>query len=96
LYPQKYVGKIKKQKEARTILAQPNSGFNHGIPQPGQVTMNIEENGQSEKATAEPSMFQKSIDGTIYTVYVHFSQTSAETLADKIFRLLESEAIDIA
>ena len=36
-------------------------------------------------------MFRKPIGQTTYLVSVHFSQTSKETLKDKIFRLLRGE-----
>jgi hypothetical protein len=34
----------------------------------------------------------KRIDRTVYTVAVHFSQTSKETLQDKLLRLIERNA----
>lgn len=36
--------------------------------------------------------FRKTIDKTTYIVRVHFSETSKETMADKIKRLLREEA----
>lgn len=35
--------------------------------------------------------FKRTIDKTTYVVRVHFSQTSKETMADKIKRLLREE-----
>lgn len=35
--------------------------------------------------------FKRTIDKTTYVVHVHFSQTSEETMADKIKRLLQKE-----
>lgn len=35
--------------------------------------------------------FKRTIDKTTYVVHVHFSQTSEETMADKIKRLLREE-----
>jgi hypothetical protein len=40
-------------------------------------------------------MFQKTLGGTLYTVYVHFSHAGGETFEDKIFRMLESEAVNV-
>jgi len=36
-------------------------------------------------------MMQKRIGSTTYVVAVHFSQTSKETMQDKVLRLIESE-----
>ncbi len=35
--------------------------------------------------------FKKRIGSTVYTVSVHFSRTSGETIEDKILKLIESE-----
>ena len=40
-------------------------------------------------------MFQKTLGGTLYTVYVHFNNASKESFEDKILRMLESEAVNI-
>lgn len=37
--------------------------------------------------------FRKTIDKTTYVVRVHFSETSKETMEDKIKRLLKEEAM---
>lgn len=44
--------------------------------------------------TAQPD-YRKTIGQTTYLVRVHFSETSKETLEDKIKRLLRSEAIQM-
>ena len=41
---------------------------------------------------SEP-MFRKAIGKTTYLVSVHFSQTSKETIKDKIIRLLRGEVM---
>jgi hypothetical protein len=41
--------------------------------------------------TAQPD-FVKRIGKTTYAVKVHFSETSKETLADKVLRLIRNEA----
>ena len=43
-------------------------------------------------AVTKPQKFLKRIGSTNYEVSIHFSQTSKETLEDKIFRLIEREA----
>ena len=43
-------------------------------------------------ADAEPVRFQKRIGSTVFEVAVYFSQTSKETLDDKILRLIKNEA----
>ena len=40
---------------------------------------------------AEPIKINKRIGSTVYTVSIHFSETSKETFEDKILRLIESE-----
>lgn len=40
---------------------------------------------------AQAADFKKRIGSTVYTVSVHFSRTSGETIEDKILRLIESE-----
>ena len=48
------------------------------------------------QTSAGSPQFRKRIGSTVYTVSVHFSQTSNETLEDKIHRLIESEAMGTA
>jgi len=40
-----------------------------------------------------PPTFQKTLGNTLYTVSVHFSNTSTETFEDKVLRMLESAVI---
>lgn len=40
---------------------------------------------------SEPVMLRKRIGSTVFLVNVHFSETSAEKLEDKILRLMERE-----
>ena len=35
----------------------------------------------------------KTIDGTTFEVYFHFSQTSQETFTDKVLRLIQAETV---
>ena len=44
----------------------------------------------------EPVMLRKRIGSTTYMVSVHFSETSKETMEDKILRLIEREVDEIA
>jgi len=46
---------------------------------------------RGDNANAEPVMLQKRIGSTTYVVSVRFSQTSRETMQDKVLRLIESE-----
>lgn len=41
----------------------------------------------------EPHIMRKRIGSTVYEVSVYFSETSKETLEDKIKRLIEREAV---
>ncbi len=47
-------------------------------------------NSVAPKVEQKPSMTRK-IGHTTYDVYVHFSQTSKETLTDKVMRLIRNE-----
>jgi len=51
---------------------------------------------QSGNAHAEPINLTKRIGSTTYVVAVHFSQTSKETLEDKLIRLMEREVENAA
>ena len=51
---------------------------------------------RSGNANVEPVMMQKRIGSTTYVVAVHFSQTSKETMQDKVLRLIESEVRESA
>ena len=42
--------------------------------------------------TAKPLRLTKRIGSTTYKVSVHFSETSKETMGDKIIRLMEKDA----
>jgi hypothetical protein len=44
----------------------------------------------------EPLNLRKRIGSTTYVVNVHFSETSAETMEDKILRLIGSEVRKLA
>ena len=44
------------------------------------------------KAPQEPCRFEKRLGSTLYLVNIHFSETSKETIDDKILRLIKSEA----
>ena len=48
-------------------------------------------NPQGEKPKTTPANFTKRIGSTTYTVSVYQSQTSKETIEDKLMRLIESE-----
>ena len=42
---------------------------------------------------AEPATFQKRIGSTNFTVAVHFSKTSKETMGDKIIRMIKNDVV---
>ena len=60
-----------------------------------QATATAPDKGASAAMTAqngrEPLMLRKRIGSTMFTVNVHFSNISTETLEDKLFRLIERE-----
>jgi hypothetical protein len=49
-------------------------------------------NTDRSTATVEPRTITRRIGNTTYKVNVHFSQTSHETMNDKIMRLIKNEA----
>jgi len=48
-------------------------------------------NAVTGRKPAEPQVLLKRVGSTNFIVSVHFSQTSKETLEDKLLRLMESE-----
>ena len=42
---------------------------------------------------APPPDMTKTIDGTTFDIYFHFSQTSQETFTDKVLRLIQSDTV---
>jgi len=53
-----------------------------------------ENRAATEHKNAEPAKYEKRIGTTVYRVTVHFSQLCAESLEDKLVRLMESEVRD--
>lgn len=49
---------------------------------------------QGEATDNAPPMFSKRIGSTVYRVTMNFSQTSSETIEDKLLRLMRSEVRD--
>ena len=48
--------------------------------------------GKAENGRNKPLRLTKRIGQTTYKVNIHFSETSKETMSDKIIRLIQSEA----
>ena len=48
--------------------------------------------GKADNGKNKPLRLTKQIGQTTYKVDVHFSETSKETMSDKIMRLIQSEA----
>ncbi len=49
---------------------------------------------QTQEPLREHGSFQKRVGSTVYHVKVHFSQTSKETVQDKILRLIRNDTPD--
>lgn len=49
---------------------------------------------KADNSNNKPMRLTKQIGQTTYKVNVHFSETSKETIGDKIIRLIESEAVN--
>jgi len=56
--------------------------------------MLTEKPSATEKSKNKPLCLTKRIGSTTYKVSVHFSETSKETMGDKIVRLIKSEAVN--
>ena len=56
-----------------------------------QTTQNVVAKTASRMSEREPLTMQKRVGSTTYVVSVRFSQTSRETMQDKILRLIERE-----
>jgi len=56
--------------------------------------MRKQTDGKAEKLAKKPMCLTKRIGQTTYKVNVHFSETSKETMSDKIIRLIKREAAD--
>jgi hypothetical protein len=56
-----------------------------------QSSVTTTANTQGNNAPAKPTKFQKRIGTTVYAVSVYHSQSSKETIEDKIMRLIENE-----
>ncbi|WP_317854858.1 transposon-encoded TnpW family protein [Chakrabartyella piscis] len=53
------------------------------------------ENQTQTKETTTSNSFTKQIGKTTYFVNVHFSETSKETLQDKMERLIKNECVNL-
>ena len=56
-----------------------------------QTTQNVVVKTASRMSEREPLTMRKRVGSTTYVVSVRFSQTSRETMQDKILRLIERE-----
>ncbi len=51
------------------------------------------EDGNAPPASDTPPDMVKSVGGTTFDIYSHFSQTSRETFTDKVLRLIQSDTV---
>ena len=64
----------------------------HNSISKGANTMQtVTTSGKRRRRGAETAGFKKRIGSTVYSVSVHFSETSNKTIEDKILRQIESE-----
>ena len=58
------------------------------------IPLPVTEGGNTPPApdVSPPDMI-KTIDGTTFDIYFHFSQSSQETFTDKVLRLIQSETV---
>lgn len=57
------------------------------------IFMSKTDNTPTNESETEQPGFEKRIGNTLYQVNVHFSETSKETLTDKILRLIRNEKL---
>ena len=58
------------------------------------IPLPVTEDGNTLPALdAPPPDMVKTVDGTTFDIYFHFSQTSRETFTDKVLRLIQSETV---
>ena len=56
--------------------------------------MQKQTSGKTDNRKSKPLRLTKRIGQTTYKVNVHFSETSKDTMSDKIIRLIQSEAVN--
>lgn len=56
--------------------------------------MNKDTNKPTRAASNEGGSFAMQMDNTTYTISIHFSKTSKETLEDKVKRLIQRDVKD--
>jgi hypothetical protein len=59
-----------------------------------QATQNVVAKTHGETAVAEPFKLQKRIGSTVYSVNAYFSNSTSESLGDKILRLAKNDGLD--
>ncbi len=58
------------------------------------IPLPVTEGGSTPPAPdAPPPDMVKTVDGTTFEMYFHFSQTSRETFTDKVLRLIQSDNV---
>ena len=60
----------------------------------GANPMQTTKQNTTDKSNNKPLRLTKRIGSTTYKVNVNFSETSKETIGDKIIRLIQSEAVN--
>jgi len=82
---------LKKTRKEFTSVLYPIS-TNNSISKEAKTMQTVTANGDKTRSDTAAAGFKKRIGSTVYTVSVHFSKTSRETIEDKILRRIESEA----
>ena len=57
------------------------------------IPLPVMEGGNAPPAPDAPPDMIKTVDGTTFDIYFHFSQTSRETFTDKVLRLIQSDDV---
>ena len=58
------------------------------------IPLPVTESGNAPPAPdASPPDMVKTVGGTTFDIYFHFSQTSRETFTDKVLRLIQSDTV---
>ena len=77
-----------------TSTAPASEGADSTSKEGNTLPLPVTEGGNAAPApdTPPPDMI-KTVDGTTFDIYFHFSQTSRETFTDKVLRLIQSDTV---
>ncbi len=76
------------------ITITPAPEVSHSTSREGNAfPLPVTEGGNAPPAPDAPPDMVKTVGGTTFEMYFHFSQTSRETFTDKVLRLIHSDTV---